>query len=58
MHVCKGGQISEVGAKFPRKYGPRGGQIFGGAKFPVTSVGSMQNDDNLGRRSKIYCIEM
>ena len=28
MHVCKGGQISEVGAKFPRKYGPRG------AKFP------------------------
>ena len=36
MHVCKGGQISEVGAKFPRKYGPRGGQIFGGAKFPVT----------------------
>ena len=37
MHVCKRGQISEVGAKFPRKYGPRGGQIFGGgAKFPVT----------------------
>ena len=48
MHVCKGGQISEVGAKFPKKYGPRGakfprkfgpeggGQIFGRAKFPVT----------------------
>ena len=47
MHVCKGGQISEVGAKFPRKLGPpgaifprkfgRGGPNFrGGAKFPVT----------------------
>ena len=23
----KGGQISERGAKFPRKYGPRGGHI-------------------------------
>ena len=43
----KGGQISERGAKFPRKYGPRGGGIFprkfgpggpyfGGAKFPGT----------------------
>ena len=48
MHVCKGGQISEVGDKFPRKFGPRGPyflgnlargrQIFGGAKFPVTPV--------------------
>ena len=48
MHVCKGGQISEVGAKFPRKFGPPGaifprkfgpgGPNFrgGGAKFPVT----------------------
>ena len=48
MHVCKGGQISEVGAKFPRKYGPRGAKFprkfgpggganfRGGAKFPVT----------------------
>ena len=46
MQVCKGGQISEVGDKFPRKFGspgaifPRkigpGVQIFGGAKFPVT----------------------
>ena len=36
MHVCKGGQISEVGAKFPRKYGPRGAKFSGGAKFPVT----------------------
>ena len=45
----KGGQISETGAKFPRKYGPRGGAIFprkfgpggpyfGGAKFPGTPV--------------------
>ena len=41
-----GGQIYERGAIFTRKYGPpgpnflgnlaRGGQIFGGAKFPVT----------------------
>ena len=41
MHVCKGGQISEVGAKFPRKFGPPGA-IFprkfgpGGPNFPVT----------------------
>ena len=36
MHVCKGGQIlAPPGAIFPRKFGP-GGQIFGGAKFPVT----------------------
>ena len=46
----KGGQISERGAKFPRKYGPRGGgaifprkfgpggPYFGGAKFPGTPV--------------------
>ena len=44
MHVCKGGQISEVGAKFPRKFGPPGaifprkfgpggGQIFGGGQI-------------------------
>ena len=43
----KGGQISERGAKFPSKYGPRGGPYFlgnlarggpyfGGAKFPGT----------------------
>ena len=32
MHVCKGGQISEVGAKFPRKFGPGGGGG-GGANF-------------------------
>ena len=40
MHVCKGGQISEVGAKFPRKFGPRGpyflGNLARGGKFPVT----------------------
>ena len=35
MHVCKGGQISEVGAKFPRKFGPKGPN-FRGARFPVT----------------------
>ena len=55
MHVCKGGQISEVGAKFPRKYGPRGAkfprkfgpgsQIFGGAKFPVTPGQDIRLDD-------------
>ena len=41
------------GAKFP-KWGPyflgnlaRGGQIFGGAKFPVTPVGGTQNKINI-----------
>ncbi len=44
--MFEGGQISEGGDKFPRKFGPggtnfpgnlaRGGQIFGGDIFPVT----------------------
>ncbi len=39
-YCFRGGQISDGGPwpgrdKFPRKFGP-GGQIFGGAKFPVT----------------------
>ena len=46
--MFEGGQISEGGDKFPRKFGPggtnfpgnlaRGGQIFGGDIFPVTPV--------------------
>ena len=54
----KGGQISERGDKFPRKYGPReakfprkfgrGGQIFGGAKFPVTPDAIWLRDANFG----------
>ena len=60
MRVCKGGQISEVGDKFPRKFGPPGaifprkfgpgggGQIFGGAKFPVTPAGDRYVDLLIG----------
>ena len=51
-----GGQISEGGDKFPRKFGPggtnfpgnlaRGGQIFGGDIFPVTP--DLQTLKNVG----------
>ena len=34
MHVCKGGQISEVGDKFPRKFGPPRGPYFLGNLAP------------------------
>ncbi len=50
--MFEGGQISEGGDKFPRKFGPggtnfpgnlaRGGQIFGGDIFPVTPATSVK----------------
>ena len=70
--LVKGGQISERGDKFPRKYGLReakfprksgpggpnfrGGQIFGGAKFPVTPGKSAHINSPLNRlyQNRVY----
>ena len=53
----KGGQISERGAKFPRKYGPRegGGQIFFGGRGEIScdTGGTRVKADNLLQ----YCSE-
>ncbi len=63
--MFEGGQISEGGDKFPRKFGPGGdkfprkfgpgGQIFGGDIFPVTPalILNMNTHDTRKHRSQI-----